>query len=126
MSARVESAVVSGLRAWTRGHARQVRAAVELLVAHGVWLDRGDFRAGCVRRATAEYGLDWFWIDWRAARAMFDAGGFTPASSTELAVLDLALALAEDRYRLSRMDPASSGLIASAVTAAVRAEGLVR
>src|SRR5690242_11687182 len=118
MTSGLHSGLAAGLRVWTRGHERHVWAAVELLVAHGVWLDRPDFRARCVRRAaTAEYGLDWFWIDWRAARAVFDADGFTPASSTELAVLDLAIALAEDRYRLSRMDLTDGRLISAAVAA---------
>ncbi len=126
MSAGVEP-VVSGLRVWTRDHDLHLWAAVELLIAHGVWLDRSDFRASCVRRAvTPEYGLDWLWIDWRAARAVFDADGFAPASSTELAVLGLAITLAEDRYRLSRMGPANGRLIGAAVTASVGGNGATR
>lgn len=119
--------MVSGLRVWTRDHDPHVWAAVELLIAHGVWLDRSDFRTSCVRRAaTPEYGLDWMWIDWRAARAVFDADGFTPASSTELAVLDLAIALAEDRFRLSRMGFGNGRLINAAVAAAVGKNGVSR
>ncbi len=64
-------------------------------------------------------GNDELWIDWRAAREAFDSGEFDRCSSTERAVLDLAIALGTDRYRLNAMGPANSQLIAHAVAAAV-------
>jgi hypothetical protein len=112
--------LVKGLRAWTRHHDSHVRAAVELLIWHGdgFWLRRRDFTDtfGCVTRGRGEA-----WIDWRAARAFADAGG--KASTSEMAILDLAVALGEDRYRLNIMGHAHSKAIARAVAQAVGEEG---
>jgi hypothetical protein len=108
-------ALVRGLRAWTRTHDRHVRAAVELLITHDVWLRRPEFRAACLHH---DRGGGEVWVDWAAAREAFDAGEFTRASMTERAVLDLAIALGTDRYRLRVMGPATSRLVAQAVTAA--------
>ncbi|WP_219420431.1 hypothetical protein [Pseudonocardia nigra] len=111
------AAVVAGLRAWVRGHDPHVQAAVGLLLAHDVCPRRTEFRAACVRRdSDGEH-----WIDWSAARAAFDAGEFDRASSTEIAVLDLAIALGSDRYRLRSMGHHNARLIAEAVAHAVGA-----
>ena len=56
------------------------------------------------------------WIDWQAARAFADAG--TAASTSEMAILDLAVALGENRYRLSIMGAANARSIATAVARA--------
>jgi hypothetical protein len=123
----LHSRLAAGLRVWARGHERHVWAAVELLIAHRVWLDRPDFRDRCIRRAaSAEYGLDWWWIDWRAARTALDADQLEPASLAELAVLDLAIALGEDRYRLRAMSPLHRRLLADAVTRAVCGDGVTQ
>jgi hypothetical protein len=106
--------VAAGLREWTRSHDLHVRAAVWLLLAHETWPRRPEFLAACVRRSGTEV-----WIDWRAAREAFDAGEFVRASSTEIAVLDLVIALGEDRYRLRAMGDGNARLIAEAVAAAV-------
>ncbi|WP_219419611.1 hypothetical protein [Pseudonocardia nigra] len=118
MTARADTAaMVAGLRAWVRGHDRHVQAAVGLLLAHDVWLRREEFRAACLRRVSdGTYG-----IDWSAARTGFDAGEFARASSTEIAVLDLAIALGSDRYRLRSMGDHNARLIAEAVAHAVGA-----
>ena len=110
-------ALVRGLRAWTRTRDRHVRAAVELLITHDVWLRRPEFRAACLHHDRTGAG-DEVWVDWAAAREAFAAGEFTRASTTERAVLDLAIALGTDRYRLRVMGPAASRLVAQAVTAA--------
>ena len=107
-----QAALIAGLRAWTRGHDPHVRAAVELLIEHDVWLRRGDFTRACVRSRGGEA-----WIDWQAARAFTDAG--TAASTSEMAVLDLAVALGENRYRLSIMGDGNARAIATAVAIAV-------
>jgi hypothetical protein len=101
------------LRHWARASDSHVYAAVELLLGHGVWLRRAEFLTAAVRvhRTSA-------WITWTAARAAFDAGHFDAASSTERAVLDLAIALGQDRYRLSRMDTSNATAIATAVALA--------
>jgi hypothetical protein len=97
------------LRRWARTSDSHVYAAVELLISHDVWLRRADFLTTALRvhRTTA-------WITWTAARAAFDAGRFDAASSTERAVLDLAIALGQDRYRLSRTDTSNAAAVAVA------------
>lgn len=104
------------LTQWSNPHDAHVNAAVQLLINHNFWLGRTDFVDAAVRTA----GSDTY-ISWTDARTGFDAGDFQPASSTELAVLDLAIALGEDRYRLSRMGDANATAIAAAVTEAVGA-----
>lgn len=106
---------VAGLRRWIRHHDLHVQAAVTLLLTHDVWLRRSEFRGACVGRGSD--GVHW--IDWRAARAAFDTGTFAKASSTELAVLDLAIALGSDTYRLSRMGGANARAIVQAVAHAL-------
>jgi hypothetical protein len=102
------------LRRWTRDHDAHVRAAVELLISHGdaYWLGRPDFTRECISRGRGEA-----WIDWAKARAFVDRGA--RASTSEMAVLDLAVALGENRYRLSIMGTANSRWIADAVAQAV-------
>ena len=107
-----QTALVAALRTWTRDHDPHVRAAVELLIEHDFWLRRRDFTGACVRSRGGEA-----WIDWRAARAFADAG--TAASTSEMAILDLAVALGENRYRLSIMGAANAQSIATAVAIAV-------
>jgi len=111
--------LVRGLRAWTKDHDLHVRAAVELVIGHDVWLRRSEFLRACVHRS-ADGSC---WIDWREARAAFDAGELNTASSTEVAVLDFAIALGEDRYRFNYMGGSNSRLL---VEATVRALGGAR
>jgi hypothetical protein len=111
--------LIKGLRAWTKDHDPHVRAAVELLIWHGgggYWLRRADFTSAAVHRGRYEST-----IDWGAAREFVDAGA--RASSSEMAILDLAVALGENRYRLSIMGHAHSRAIARAVVQAVGEEG---
>lgn len=107
-----QAALIAALRAWTRHHDSHVRAAVELLIWHEYWLRRADFTRACIARSGREAS-----VDWRAARAFTDAG--PGASTSEMAVLDLAVALGENRYRLSIMGAAHSRMIAAAVARAV-------
>jgi hypothetical protein len=104
--------IEAALTAWTRRHDPHVCAAVGLLIEHDFWLRRPDFTRACVHRDGREA-----WIDWQAARAFADAG--PGASSSQLAMLDLAVALGENRYRLSIMGAANSCAIATAVARAV-------
>jgi hypothetical protein len=103
---------VGALRRWTANHDLHVRAAVELLIEHETWIRRGDFQRACVERNGREA-----WINWRKAREFADAG--STASTSEMAVLDLAVALGENRYRLSIMGRANSRMIAQAVARAL-------
>ncbi len=106
------------LRAWAADMDAHVHAAVELLVGHATWLRRPDFLTAAV--AVRQPAVAW--INWRSAREAFEAGRFDAASSTERAVLDLAIALGEDRYRLTAM---STGNAAAIATAVALAAGLV-
>ena len=100
------------LRRWTHSHDLHVRAAVELLIEHETWIRRGDFQRTCVDQDSREA-----WINWRKAREFADSG--PRASTSEMAVLDLAVALGENRYKFSIMGPANSRMIAAAVARAV-------
>jgi len=101
------------LRAWTRDHDPHVRAAVELLIEHGVWLHRPEFVEACIN-----IGPEDAWVHWRKAREFIDAGG-PKASSTEIAVLDFAVALGEDRYKFDKMGDFSATALVRAVAAAL-------
>ena len=97
---------------WTHNHDPHVRAAVELLIEHETWIRRADFA-----RAAIEGNAREAWINWRKAREFVDSG--SAASTSEMAVLDLAVALGENRYRFSIMGPANSRMIAQAVACAL-------
>lgn len=111
-------AVVAGLHAWIDGHDAHVQAAVWLLLAHEVWPRRAEFLHACVQRSADGQ----WWIDFRAARTAFDDGEFGTASSTELAVLDLAITLGTDRFRFRAMGPSNASAVATAVAHAVGAD----
>jgi hypothetical protein len=103
------------LRRWTQNHDPHVRAAVELLIWHEHWIRRQDFQRACIHDDTEVDGSAW--IHWRQAREFFDSG--PRGSSSELAILDLAVALGENRYRLSIMGKAHSHAIVQAVARAL-------
>jgi hypothetical protein len=100
------------LRRWTQNHDPHVRAAVELLIEHETWIRRADFRRAAIKADAREA-----WINWRKARGFVDSGSV--ASTSEMAVLDLAVAIAENRFRFSIMGPANSRMIAQAVARAL-------
>jgi hypothetical protein len=104
--------LVVRLRRWTHHHDPHVREAVELLIWHETWIRRADFQRACV-----ELGAREAYIDWRKAREFTDAG--PRASTSEMAILDLAVALGEDRYRFSIMGSAHSRMIATTVARAL-------
>ena len=103
---------VRALRRWTQTHDPHVRAAVELLIEHETWIRRADFQRACIEQGAREA-----WINWRKAREFVDAG--STASTSDMAVLDLAVALGENRYKFSIMGPANSWMIAQAVARAL-------
>jgi hypothetical protein len=103
---------VAALHRWTHNHDPHVRAAVELLIEHEAWIRRADFRRAAIERNAREA-----WINWRKAREFADAD--PRASTSEMAVLDLAVAIGENRYRFSIMGPANSRMIAQAVARAL-------
>lgn len=101
------------LRKWTEHHDPHVKAAVELLIWHDFWMRRTDFCKACVILDAQDHDA---WINWANARGFVDSG--PQASTSELAILDLAVALGENRYRLSSMGNAHSRAIADAVAVA--------
>lgn len=104
--------LVAALRRWTKDHDPHVRAAVELLIWHEYWLRRADFR-----KAAVGVSGDEAWIYWARAREYCDDS--LRASTSEHAILDLAVALGENRFKLSIMGSAHSRAIADAVRQAV-------
>jgi hypothetical protein len=100
-------------------------AAVELLIAHAVWLRRSDFVDRFVDTAgDLAGGRVLAWVRWRAATRALDAGRL-PCSDSEAQVLRIAASLAEGipvdlGEALGGLDEANVGLVAAAV---VRANG---
>lgn len=91
--------------------------AVELLIEHDYWLRNGRFvRAAVVKASDGRYIL------WRKAREAFDAGEFDRSSTAEVAILDLAISLGEDRFKLTSLGNFNRKLVASKVAAAVGLE----
>lgn len=108
--------LVHKLRAWTGGHNPHVQAAVDLLIEHGRWIGDRGFRDTCVHLEDRVA-----WIDWDAARAAYENGRFNAASGSELAVLDFAICLGEDRFQFDRLDARNTRLV---FTAAAQALGI--
>jgi hypothetical protein len=100
-------------------------AAVELLIAHAVWLGRNDFVDRFVDTAGDLAGGGVLaWVRWRAATKALDAGRL-PCSSSEAQVLRIAASLAEGvgvdlGEAVTGLDEDNIGLIAVAV---LRANG---
>lgn len=118
--------LAAGLRGWARGGTAHEQAAVELLIWHETWLRRPDFRGSCItQRAAGMVAI----INWEQAREFVDQGFREsgkrplPASTSERAVLDLAVALREDLYRLANMGRVHRQRIADAVAMAVGVGG---
>ena len=100
------------LRRWVAQMDASDRAAVELLIWHEYWLRRAGFAAAAVVNRGVHLA-----VDWTAARAYCESG---PGGSTsELAILDLAVTLAEDRFRFRIMGRAHSREILQAVARAL-------
>lgn len=115
--------LAAGLRRWTASHDPHVRAAVELLIWHESWVRRADFSDAAVRwdgSRGAARGRGVAWIDWDAACEFADSR--PRASTTELAVLDLAVAIGENRYKLSQMGHAHAAAIVKAFARALGAD----
>ena len=107
--------LTAGLRGWSRHHDHHVRAAVELLIWHEHWLRRPDFTRAAVGRGSDGT----VYIDWAPAARFAGTAAATRASTSERAILDLAIALGTDIYRLGIMGTAHCAAIAQAVAAAV-------
>jgi hypothetical protein len=108
-------AIVAGLRAWAEGD-WIATAATELLISHETWVRRSDFARACT-----DSGEGMTRIRWDDARAFADGG--PRCSTTELAVLRLAVAIGSDEYRLAAMGRANADMILRAFATALRRHG---
>jgi hypothetical protein len=104
--------VAAGLRAWAKGD-RINTAAVELLIEHETWIRRRDFLVACT-----DSGDGMTRIRWTAAREFADSAPL--CSTTEHAVLRIAVAIGSDEYRLAAMGRANADAIIRAFTTAMR------
>ena len=107
--------LAAGLRRWTATHDPHVRAAVELLIWHEYWLRRSDFIRACIKwdgTCGTEPGRGVAWITWVSAREFADS--HPRASTSESAVLDLAVAIGSDQYKLNQMGDAHAQAIVKA------------
>jgi hypothetical protein len=103
---------VHALRRWAASMDRRDQAAVDLLAWHESWLRRADFTTAAVENRGVHLA-----INWRKAREFYDSG--PGASTSQLAILDLAVTLAEDRFRFGIMGDAHSQAIVRAVAQAL-------
>ena len=110
-----ESPLISDLRVWVANHDEHTKAAVELLINHDYWLRRRDFID------TAVLGIEegGAYIAWSKAREAYDRGDFDRASTTELSVLDLAIAIGEDRYKFTSLGSYNRQIVVDAIATAL-------
>jgi hypothetical protein len=114
--------IAAGLRAWTKDQDGHVRAAVELLIEQGKWLDHEDFAT----TAVSWYGAGsraFACIDWRKAAQVAEDSG---ASGGELSALRFAIALGSNQFRLSTLDDRNARLYMTALATALGMEGMLR
>jgi hypothetical protein len=114
--------LVTGLRRGTATHDANVRAAVELLIWHEYWLRRSDFRRAYIRHVSGTS-----YIKWREAQDLAENPP-ARASSSQLTVLRVAVAIGNDDFRLSGLGHAHRRAVAQAFAEAcgVRLEPAVR
>lgn len=114
-----ESPLEAALRAGADG-LYALEAGVGLIIAHGSWLDRQDFRQFIhIGDSITSPGTELAVIDWKAAIAALDVGE-CPGSSGEEKMLRLAASLAGDvPVRLGEavtgLDDHNAGLLAKAI-----------
>lgn len=104
--------LTAALRAGAEG-LYSLEAAAELIIAHGAWLGREDFRR------FIHHGRGTAAIDWEAAISALGAGGL-PSSGGERRMLRLAASLACDvpvslGEAITGIDDRNVGLLISAV-----------
>ncbi|MEU0242307.1 hypothetical protein ABZ234_31905 [Nocardiopsis sp. NPDC006198] len=123
------SVLFQALRTWASG-ASADRAALNLLVEHGHWLDRRDVVTGYVRWVPEEGQTrpaePLATLDWAGLADALDRGDLAASSSQE-AVLRIALSLAgvrpvDLRQALTGLGWASVGPVCGAVATAAQAE----
>ena len=104
--------IASGLRAWAAGDQIET-ASVELLIWHGTWLRRGDL----IGFGGLEDIGDGMWRPhWGFALEFITSSPL--CSSSELAILKLAIAIGMNEFRLSGLDISHKRAAAEAFAAA--------
>lgn len=112
-------ALAAGLKKWTATSDPHVQAAVNLLIEHDYWLRTTRFVNAAVRGTEPEVGFrvapdSGPYIVWREAREAFNAGEFNQSSTSQVAVLDLAITLGENRFKLNLMGDWHARIMANA------------
>jgi len=110
---------VAGLRAWAKGD-RIATAATELLIWHETWLRRADFIAACTDSFDEMTA-----VRWEAARK-FAARKNLRGSTHEVTMLQLAVAVGSDEYRLAGKGRANAAAIMRALAMAMEQEDMLR
>lgn len=124
MNQEVENLTIAelqdALRNWARG-LYGAEAAVELLIGHGTWLRRADFRKAI--RLNREGGTTYAYIDSSRVRQMLSADQLA-GSSSELGMLALACGLLDTSTpdqigsMISNLDSVNLGLLMQAMARA--------
>lgn len=112
--------LVSRLRASASSQDSGVQAAVELLIDHDFWLRKSTFVQRFVNCAYGSTFVDWFDVDEALTAKVRE---LMVASSSELAVLQLAVFLARDPMRLAVLGTGNAEIAARAFA---RALGVAR
>lgn len=107
--------IAAALRKWAASQDNSDKAAVELLCWHEHWILRADFRAACVRKVSG-YTV----IRWREAREFAESQ--PRCSTSEEAVLRIAVAIALDDFRLAHFGSQHRRAVVRAFAASVGLE----
>lgn len=104
---------ISALETWVSQQNRAWRAAGELLLHNGHWLDDANFVELC-----CDFSDDGAWIDWHAVDAQLAKGSLL-GSAGEVAVLRWSAEIALDGLDASSMDRDNRALVAEAIATAL-------
>jgi len=104
------------LRATARSHDLGVKAAVDLLIEHDTWLRKSTFVTRFVSYVHGSTYVDWLAVDKALEANLRD---LMVASSSELAVLRLAVFLARDPMRLAVLGSSNAEIAARAFARAL-------
>lgn len=107
--------LAAGLRAWAEGD-QICSAAVELLIWHETWIRRADFIAACTDSFDGMTAILWDKAEKFAKRPALRG------STHEITMLQIAVAIGADRYRLAGKGRAGAAAIMRAFAAALGSE----
>lgn len=110
--------LVAGLRKWAAAKGDADKAAVELLAWHGFWLRRADFRKAAIRRVSGDVIIRW-------GDALAFAAIGPRCSSSERAVLRLAVMIGGDELGLSGFGHAHRRAVVRAFATAMNVDVVI-